>query len=1087
MQKAAVAKTTDLQSAIEKIAHLEKQLAEKEYLLEQIADELNNGYWYWQIESNNWHFSLGFCQLLGYNEDDLSNDLISWKKLLPSPSYRCFQNYIDGIRQGKFASFSFSMNMLNSRGKELRVCSKGQVIEWDAAQKPIAVVGTVEIKEEGLKNDSQFEDPEVFRHYAQIIPGSHFFMFDRNLKYTLAEGSDLLPGEKDKFVGKTLFDLQTPQEVKILEPCYRAVLNGQVIERELAYRGSSYYVKIIPIASAGEEVEFGFVFAINVSKIKNAENQLSAFIKQAPVAMAIFDTSMRYITVSKQWMADYGIEDDTIIGKSHYDVFPEENPVWKDIHQACLKGEVKRQDEDRMLLEDGTERWIRWEVRPWYKEKSQIGGLMMTTEDITQRKLSELSLKRHQNGLKILTAISSNHQLSLNEQLQEVLLSVADYFDLPLGIISHITNTDYQVEYAISRDDEIQIEGTQFEYECSYCSITYELEDTIAIQSMMDSKYVSHPCYRKFQMEAYIGSPIWVSGKKYGAISFTSPEKRLVQFTQEDIDFMHLVARWVGTTLERYANERQLVAARREAEEATQAKTDFLSTMSHEIRTPMNAVVGMAHLLLEEEPREDQINSLQTLKFSADLLLSLINDILDFSKIEAGKISLESIDFNLKDLMQGIKSAQGIKAQEKQVKMKLRWDDDVPEMVVGDPVRLGQIINNLTSNAVKFTSKGQVSIDVELKEETSDTIMVQFEVHDTGIGIAEDKIVTIFEEFSQASSSTTRKFGGTGLGLAITKKLLELQESEIQVKSEEGVGSNFYFILKLGKSRKKAISSNNFSVDSGENYMGNLRGARVLLVEDNFVNQYVAARFIVKWQVELDTADNGADAVAKVQKNNYDLVLMDLQMPMMDGIEATKNIRVWETETNRVPTPIIALTASVESSTKDYVLSVGMNDFISKPFVPQELFSRMQHYLEREDERPIDSPLADPYIQMPTEEPEVSAVQYHNINTELLEQLAEGELTEMLDLCNNYEEMILKFVEELTAYTQNSDIKMLRESIHRVKSTFQMFGAKSINQLLEQVSDLDEESNASMITKTIDQCNALKEELLQYKQAFTTR
>ncbi|MEQ9443220.1 MAG: ATP-binding protein [Cyclobacteriaceae bacterium] len=1090
MSSPKVAAPTDnaLENAHEKIARLEKKLAEQEYVFEQLVDEVNNGYWEWRIIDDAWYFSPGFCRFLDYDENSLPADGLSWKQLIKPAQIPDFTNRINILTAGKETTFTQTINLQSAQGQEMPVVFKGKVIEWDSNKKPTVVVGVVEeAASRQAPQDELHKQKELLGFTARSITGVNVFMFDQNLRYILAEGSDLLPGEGEQFLGKTLYELHNKREIKELEPIFQAALAGNQREQEITYRGGNYYAQFIPLPNHMGIITHGMVFAVNISQIKNVEYQLSTFIKQAPVAMAIVDTEMRYIAASRQWLEVYEIEGQSIIGKSHYEIFPETSQEWKEIHQECLKGEVKSRDGDRSLREDGTEQWIRWEMRPWHQRENKVGGLMMISEDITHRKISELELKRHQHGLKILTAISSNHQLSLNEQLQEVLLSVADYFDLPMGIISQIKDDNYTIEYAISREDELQIEaGTRYDFKNTYCSITYEQEDTVAIPSMIDSTYAAHPCYNQFKLETYIGSPIWVAGEKYGTINFSSPEKRLVNFTVEDIDFMRLVARWVGTTLERYTNEKQLVDARREAEEATQAKTDFLSTMSHEIRTPMNAVVGMAHLLLEEEPREDQVSSLETLKFSADLLLSLINDILDFSKIEAGKVTLESVDFNLKDLLQGIKSAQGIKAQEKQVKMKLLWDDDVPEMVIGDPVRIGQIINNLTSNAVKFTSQGGVIIEVELDKETEDQVQVVFKVQDTGIGIPTDKLAAIFEEFSQASSSTTREFGGTGLGLAITKKLLELQGSQIQVTSREGEGSTFFFALSLGKSQEKVADSNSFTTESSDEYMGSLRGARVLLVEDNYINQYVAARFIVKWQVDLDTADNGAEALKKVQQNTYDLILMDLQMPVVDGYEATKNIRAWQVENNKPTIPIIALTASATHSVKEKVISVGMNDFVSKPFVPKELFGRLQHHLVRRQVVPAEPSVDAVVCEEPsiiTQQPDVHTTEKKSdFNFALLEELAEGDSNEMKELCITYEEMVQAFVADLHTFQETQDESLLGRSIHRVKSTFLLFGLEHMCQLLEDLSASEGQAKTVLLEKNIERCEALMEEILNYRQ-----
>ncbi|WP_448700144.1 ATP-binding protein [Mucilaginibacter sp. AW1-3] len=385
-------------------------------------------------------------------------------------------------------------------------------------------------------------------------------------------------------------------------------------------------------------------------------------------------------------------------------------------------------------------------------------------------------------------------------------------------------------------------------------------------------------------------------------------------------------------------SEAELIKAKELAEQAAIAKSQFLSTMSHEIRTPMNAVIGFTHLLLQHEPRPDQQEYLNILKFSSENLLVLINDILDFNKIEAGKIEFESVDFNLSRLIDNIRLAQAQRAQEKNIKLKLMMDEDLPNAVIGDPIRLGQILTNLISNAVKFTQEGKVVITASLAERQKDHTIIDFEVEDTGIGIAPDKLDHIFESFTQASSDTTRKFGGSGLGLTISKRLLELQGSHIKVKSELGKGSVFSFSMKFKNSTKQLAPVLEDIQD-----IKSLRGTRILIAEDNQINVLLAKQFMKQWDVDCDVAENGIIAYQLIQTNNYDLVLMDLQMPEMDGYETTQKVRQLP-DPKYAELPIIALTASAMLDIKDKAFESGMNDYVSKPFNPDDLYRKIATY-----------------------------------------------------------------------------------------------------------------------------------------------
>ncbi len=385
-----------------------------------------------------------------------------------------------------------------------------------------------------------------------------------------------------------------------------------------------------------------------------------------------------------------------------------------------------------------------------------------------------------------------------------------------------------------------------------------------------------------------------------------------------------------------------IISEKESAENQAAVKAKFLSTMSHEIRTPMNAVVGLSNILLHEKPRADQVENLQTLKFSADLLLSLINDILDYSKIEAGKITIEKEVFNLKQNVNNIKNALKTKAEEKNIALNLNVAPDVPQDVMGDQVRLSQVLTNLIGNAIKFTSEGSVNLNMNLVEESEKEVKILFAVQDTGIGIPKNKFDKIFKSFSQAEADTTRKFGGTGLGLSITKRLLEIQDSAIQLESEVGKGSTFSFELTFEKS--KPVTKTENKIESSFTDFTPFDGESVLLVEDNKINIMVAKKFLSKWNLQIDVAENGLIALQKIQEKDYSLLLMDLNMPVMDGYTATSKIRALENPKYK-EVPIIALSASAIAGFRTKAFDAGMDAFVTKPFNPEELYMALSKFV----------------------------------------------------------------------------------------------------------------------------------------------
>ncbi|MEY2828529.1 MAG: hypothetical protein RIQ33_387 [Bacteroidota bacterium] len=369
-------------------------------------------------------------------------------------------------------------------------------------------------------------------------------------------------------------------------------------------------------------------------------------------------------------------------------------------------------------------------------------------------------------------------------------------------------------------------------------------------------------------------------------------------------------------------------------------KQQFASIMSHEIRTPLNAVIGMTNLMMIENPKPEQIENLNVIKFAAENLMCLVNDILDFSKIESGKIVLKETPFNVTKLVKDIYTTHKYKATEKHLELNLKIGDGMPDTVLGDPIRLMQILNNLISNAIKFTEKGSVTICLmKSANSINGCTGLHFKIIDTGIGIDSTKQQLIFESFSQAEYNHTRKFDGTGLGLTITQKLIAMHNSKIYVQSERGKGSAFYFDLQL-KENQTNISATDIVVDSKNH---TLDGAKVLLVEDNMFNQLIATKFLQKWNIIVDTAENGKVALEKMKHNHYDIVLMDIQMPEMNGMEATKHIRESEDELTR-NVPVIALTAAALESDDTSLLDCGLNDYVSKPFNPNELHDKLLHY-----------------------------------------------------------------------------------------------------------------------------------------------
>lgn len=408
------------------------------------------------------------------------------------------------------------------------------------------------------------------------------------------------------------------------------------------------------------------------------------------------------------------------------------------------------------------------------------------------------------------------------------------------------------------------------------------------------------------------------------------------KFSSEDLNGLEFIANQIAVAIQRKTALENMVKARKAAEEAAQAKQLFMSTMSHEIRTPLNEVIGITNLLLQGNPREDQMDFLKTLRFSANHLLTLVNDVLDYNKMESGNLVFEKTPFSLRDFIDEIKRSYSFRAMDKKLSFEVLTDEALPDTVVGDPIRLNQILSNLLSNAIKFTSSGSITVELRETERKGNITRISFRVTDTGIGIPEEMHEKVFESYSQAAIDTTRRYGGTGLGLAICKKLVELMGSKITLKSRPGEGSSFSFTLEYELGEE---SQGRTRAELQEDYLG-LSGKRILVAEDNKINFFVANKFLQGWGVEVTHAENGLIALELLGKQTFDLVLMDLHMPVMDGIEASRIIRNSENGIIR-DIPIVALTAAIMSESQDRIKDIYINDYVLKPFKPKDLYDKI--------------------------------------------------------------------------------------------------------------------------------------------------
>ena len=634
--------------------------------------------------------------------------------------------------------------------------------------------------------------------------------------------------------------------------------------------------------------------------LRESEERLRMFIEHAPASLAMFDRDMRYLGVSRRWLEVYGKSGDGLIGKSHYEDFPEIPEVYREAHRRGLAGEVLKADNQRFVRADGSIQWSRWEIYPWHDSAGQVGGIILFTEDITKRKHAEEALQASE--LKFRSIIENvplgMHMYDLTDDGTLKFIGTNPAADRILGIDNNQFMNKRLLE-AFPALEETELPGKYIEIARN--GGFFHLEDV----SYQDDRLSG-----AFEIYAFQVSP-----------------GRMVTFFQD--------------VTSRKQAEEALREAKEAAEAATRAKGQFLANMSHELRTPMTGVLGMLDLALIEKDPAEQHAHLEAVKKSSQALLRILNDILDFSRIEAGMVTLVDEPFQFRNFLQETVELFELEAQRKGLNLTLEHADNLPQVVKGDEGRIRQILVNLVGNAIKFTERGEVKLRVEAgPTAASGRRNVTFTVTDTGIGIPAEKTHSLFHPFSQGDASHTRRYGGAGLGLTISKEVATRMGGNISFSSHYGKGSTFVATLPLQEVTVDETSTA-ASPAAKQPFVPVFNGTtrpRLLIAEDDKTIRNLLGIMLEKGGVDFDAVGNGKDAVKMWAQNEYDLILMDVQMPLMDGFEAVREIRSQE-QARGGHVPIVALTAHAYKSDQEKCLDNGMDTYLAKPFTFQKLFA----------------------------------------------------------------------------------------------------------------------------------------------------
>ncbi|MFL0248057.1 PAS domain S-box protein [Candidatus Clostridium stratigraminis] len=627
--------------------------------------------------------------------------------------------------------------------------------------------------------------------------------------------------------------------------------------------------------------------------LKESEERFNTFMRNIPAVAYIKDNNGKYVFVNNAFEKLINLSEDECIGKNGFELWDKETAEgFRKIDTQILESEEPLTLEETTSTKNGIQEWLSAKFTFYdSKGKKYIGGVAI---DITEQKKMQRMLNESQEKYQSLF-MNMDNPFCYNK-------IILDERNIPIDAIYLEANNAFAKHIGLKRENILDKRHFElFKNDRVFLkSLTYLGEVALSGQSI------------KFD-DVY--SPI---DNRWFSVLMYSPEKGYAATIFNDI------------TEQRKAAD-ELRRAKLEAESANRAKSEFLANMSHEIRTPLNGVIGMTNLTLLTELDEEQRENLNIVKSSASSLLEVINDILDFSKIEAGKMSLEKIKFNLRDLIREIIKPHSALANKKDLNIYYNIFDDVPEEVLGDSNKIKQVLNNLIANAIKFTERGMISVLVKCVRYEQEMAELEFIVEDTGIGIENNNMNLLFKSFSQVDASYTRKYGGTGLGLAISKQLVEMMNGNIWAESEKGKGSKFSFTVITG-----IVDTTNTVQNNSINSLTNKHILNILLVEDDSTNQLVISKMLKNLGYNFIIANNGIEAINLYAKKEFDIILMDIQMPEMDGIEATKEIRKLE---NRIDyrVPIIAITAHALKGDREKFMSIGIDEYLSKPFELNDL------------------------------------------------------------------------------------------------------------------------------------------------------
>ena len=1055
-------KTVGTHTDITSLKEVEKSLQIAEERWQFALEGAGDGVWEYNFQTGEVYFSSGYKMMLGYTDENFKNQLYEWTSRIHPDDLMIIEETDKEYESGLITHHQREYRIKNADGDYLWILDRGMVISRTLDGKPLRLIGThTNVTERKLIALTLEQSEKQFRSLSENVPG---VVYEYIFRADGTHGFKFISPTIEKIFGITA-DEFAKNRVNYIHPYdqkfYIEKINhtkntnepfsieGRLLTPQKGIMWHSSTASFSYEMEDGSRIFTGIILDTTEKKLaeKKLEDQRRFYediLNQIPADIAVFDVNHTYLFLNpiaikdpelRKWFIGKRDEDYCLLKNKPISIAEGRRAVFNKV----LKSKKLNSWEEQLVLPDGKIEYHLRNMYPVMDEKGEIKLVIGYGLNITERKRIEeklkLNEKRYRDLFNYSQALICTHDmhgkiLSVNPAICEALGYTAEEL-VGKKLHAFIPEKDankFQPEYLDKINAEERVNGV-------------------------------------FRVVQKNGNKLFLLYQNY-KVKEEGLEPYIIGFSQDITDRIHA--------------ENELVLAKKLTEDASRAKEIFLANMSHEIRTPMSGILGIAGLLAKTSLNNQQKNYTKLITESANNLLIIVNDVLDIEKIASGKFEFENVHFRISEKITTTIQSFQYKAEEKG--LHLDFTNNLPNDLViqGDPYRLSQVLNNLLSNALKFTQEGKIIVSASLLEKNEENVIIGFSVKDTGIGIPNDRLSVIFDPFVQASSDTTRKYGGTGLGLSICRNLVELQGGKISAHSEENAGTTFNFTLPYSVGSVDLLAEE-LKVEVNFSDMGK---KRILVAEDVELNQFLAKHILESWGFSVDIANNGLEAVNCVKQKHYDLVLMDIQMPEMDGIVATQTIRKLDIE-NKSNIPIIALTANALKGDDQRYLNAGMNDYITKPYTEERLYKVISKFLK---------PLKDSDLenQDSVEETKTSIVKSNEEESKLYD-------LSMVNVIGKNSPSFVRTMIKLFLDTIPLDLKKLMDAAsneewekvgfiaHKMKSTIDSMGIASIGTIIRKLELKGElkESKESILNMVTDVSTVLNKVIQQMRSDFS--